>query len=142
MLKDVSPQPEAGSVGRARRLRKAMSLPEVLLWEHLRKRPGGLKFRRQPPSGPYVLDFFCSDARLAIGIDGEGHNRGDQPWRDGVRDAWFAKAGIETMRIPAKVVLCDVVAAAEGGVDYALARLPLHHPLRERSPFRNKFGQG
>lgn len=141
MLKDVSPHPSTGSVGKARRLRKTMSLPEVLLWEHLRKRPGGLKFRRQHPSGPHVLDFFCSDARLAIEIEGEGHNRGGQPRRDGVRDAWFAKAGIETMRIPAKVVLRDAVAAAEGIADYALARLPLHHPLRERSPSPGLLGE-
>jgi very-short-patch-repair endonuclease len=141
MLKDVSPQPRTGTVRKARKLRRAMSLPEVLLWEQLRKRPEGLKFRRQHPSGPYVLDFFCSDARLAIEIDGEGHNRGDQPQRDTIRDHWFANAGIETMRIPAKTVLSDAVAAADGIAVYALARLPLHHPLRERSPSPNKFGE-
>ena len=54
----------------ARRLRKEMSLPEVLLWQDLRKRPDGAKFRRQHPAGMYVLDFYCSDARLAIEVDG------------------------------------------------------------------------
>jgi hypothetical protein len=48
-----------------------MTLPEVVLWQCLRQRPEGLKFRRQHPTGPYVLDFFCSDARLAIEVDGE-----------------------------------------------------------------------
>ncbi|MFO6446459.1 endonuclease domain-containing protein [Erythrobacter sp. NE805] len=141
MLKDVSPQPKNGTVRKARKLRKAMSLPEVSLWEQLRKRPAGLKFRRQHPSGPYVLDFFCSDARLAIEIDGEAHDRGDQPQRDSVRDEWFARTGIETLRIPARAVLSDAVAAADGIAAYALARLPLHHPLRGRSPSPNKFGE-
>ena len=141
MLKDVSPQPRTGTVGKARKLRKALSLPEVLLWEQLRKRPAGLKFRRQHPSGPYVLDFFCSDARLAIEIDGEAHGRGDQPQRDITRDGWFARAGIETLRIPARVVLSDAVAAADEIAEYALTKLPLHHPLRGRSPSPNKLGE-
>jgi very-short-patch-repair endonuclease len=141
VLQDVSPQPKTGTVQKARKLRKAMSLPEVLLWEQLRKRPGGLKFRRQHPSGPYVLDFFCSDARLAIENDGEAHNRSEQLQRDLVRDGWFAKAGIETLRIPAKAVLSDAVAVADGILVYAVARIPLHHPLSGRSPSPNKFGE-
>jgi hypothetical protein len=47
-----------------------MSLPEGLLWRELRKRPSGLKFRRQHPAGIYVLDFYCAAARLAIEVDG------------------------------------------------------------------------
>ncbi|MGH6729449.1 MAG: endonuclease domain-containing protein, partial [Sphingomicrobium sp.] len=73
-----------------------MSLPEVRLWQVLCARPGGLKFRRQHAGGPFVLDFFCSDARLAIEIDSEAHSRDDRPQRDAARDAYFANAGIRT----------------------------------------------
>ena len=52
------------SVKLARKLRSEMSLPEVLLWRQLRLRPVGLKFRRQHPAGPYVLDFYCAAARF------------------------------------------------------------------------------
>jgi very-short-patch-repair endonuclease len=93
-------------------LRGKMSLPEVLLWRALRTRPAGLKFRRQHPAGPYVLDFFCASERLAIEIDGEAHGRGDRPQRDTVRDAWLASQGIKVIRIPAADVLDDVEAAA------------------------------
>lgn len=141
VLKDIAPQPKTGTVRKARRLRKAMSLPEVLLWEQLRKRPGGLKFRRQHPSGPYILDFYCSDARLAIEIDGATHDSGDQPARDQARDSWFHKAGISTLRVPAATVLSDVAVAAEAIVRQTIAHLPLHHPLRGRSPSPNKFGE-
>ncbi len=48
-----------------------MSLPEVLLWQVLRTRPSDLKFRRQHPSGAYVADFYCHEARLVIEVDGE-----------------------------------------------------------------------
>ena len=54
----------------ARTLRRAMTRPEVLLWQVLRERPNGLRFRRQHPVGPFVLDFYCPAARLAIEVDG------------------------------------------------------------------------
>ncbi|MBW8755624.1 MAG: DUF559 domain-containing protein, partial [Sphingomonadales bacterium] len=46
-------------VKRARKLRKEMSLPEVLLWRELQKHPGGYRFRRQFPQAPFTLDFVC-----------------------------------------------------------------------------------
>jgi very-short-patch-repair endonuclease len=119
-----------------------MTLPEVLLWKALRNRPNGLKFRRQHPSGPYILDFFCSDARLAIEIDGEAHCRGDRPELDEARDQWLADAGIETLRIPAGDVLRDVDAAFRGIMAMAVDRLPLHHPASPGGPPpRGKLGE-
>src|SRR5437660_12668719 len=101
MLKDIAPKPGPRTATKARQLRRQMPLPEVILWHWLRQRPNGLKFRRQHPTGPYILDFFCSDARLAIEVDGEAHSRGNQPRRDIARDAWLRAAGIETLRISA-----------------------------------------
>jgi very-short-patch-repair endonuclease len=135
MLKDEAPKPATGAVTRARRLRKDMSLPEVLLWKLLKAQPEGVKFRRQHPSGVYVLDFFCADARVAIEIDGQSHDFGDRPERDQRRDAWLKSQGIETLRIPASEVLEDCAVVANGIVQYARARLPLHHPASAgRSP--------
>jgi len=109
------------SVKRARKLRREMSLPEVLLWQALRKRPSNLKFRRQHPAGPYVLDFFCGDASLAIEIDGTSHDFGDRPARDAEKDAWLKSQGIRTLRIPATEILKNldgavtmIVAQTEG----------------------------
>ena len=57
---------------RARALRRQMSLSEIVLWQALRKgRLAGLRFRRQHPIGPYILDFYCASARLAIEGDGD-----------------------------------------------------------------------
>jgi very-short-patch-repair endonuclease len=95
------------NVRRARALRRSMTLPEVLLWRLLRTRPDGLKFRRQHPAGPYVLDFYCESAKLAVEVDGAVHGMGDLPKRDAERDQWLAKAGIQTYRIPARDVLDD-----------------------------------
>ena len=117
------------TVERARKLRKAMSLPEVLLWRELRRRPGGIKFRRQHPAGSYVLDFYCSDATLAIEIDGEAHDRGGRAAHDVARDAWLAKQGVATLRLAARDVLRDLDAVVAHVVMAARARLPLHRPL-------------
>ena len=142
MLKISAPRAKGPAVPRARRLRRAMSLPEVLLWQALRSRPGGLKFRRQHASGPYILDFFCSDARLAIEIDGEDHSRGDRAERDASRDAYFMRGGIYTMRVPAGDVLKDIDGVVRWIEGEAIARLPLHHPaLPGGPPPRDELGE-
>jgi very-short-patch-repair endonuclease len=102
-----------------------MSLPEVLLWQQIRARKTGLKFRRQHPVGPYVVDFYCPESRLAIEIDGEAHNRADRPERDERRDAFLTQNGFRILRVAAARILKDPVAAGDAIAAYA-AR-PLHH---------------
>ena len=92
--------------GRARQLRRTMSLPEVMLWQALRKgRLAGLRLRRQHPMGPYILDFYCPSARLALEIDGLTHDAPDRLRHDRNRDAWLAHRGIKVLRILAADVL-------------------------------------
>lgn len=98
---------------RARRLRRKMSLPEVLLWQILRKQPGYVKFRRQHPIGRYVLDFYVLDLKLGIEIDGISHDMGDRPERDEERDRWLESQGIRILRVAAKDVLVDPAAIAD-----------------------------
>ena len=96
----------------ARRLRQALTLPEGLLWKALKaRRQEGLHFRRQHPLGPYVLDFYCSQARLCIEVDGYSHGVADRPERDAARDRRLASQGIETLRLRAGLVLEDLHAA-------------------------------
>ncbi len=109
---------------RARELRRQLSLPEVLLWIQLRKRPGGLKFRRQHPAGGYVLDFFCAEHRIAIEVDGEAHGRGNAPEHDANRDAWLRTQGVQVLRIPATAVLNDLEAVVRQIVDNARGDYP------------------
>ncbi len=100
----------------ARRLRRKMSLPEVLLWQILRKQPGYIKFRRQHPIGRYVLDFYVIESKLGIEIDGISHDIGDRPARDEERDRWIEAQGIRMLRISAKDVLADPNAVADSVV--------------------------
>ena len=98
----------------ARGLRRTMSLPEVLLWRELRKRPRDVQFRRQHPAGPYVLDFFCATANLALEVDGDAHNFGDRPQRDAARDLWLNSQDIRVLRIPATDVLKNLDGVLQG----------------------------
>jgi len=59
---------------KARDLRRNMTYPEKILWNHLRTRKiEGKHFRRQHPYGIYILDFYCFEANLVIEIDGMIH---------------------------------------------------------------------
>jgi very-short-patch-repair endonuclease len=118
----------------ARKLRKEMSLPEVLLWQQLRQRPGGFKFRKQCPQEWFVLDFACMEARLCIEVDGEAHDRGDRPERDERRDRRLLALGFETMRIPAREVLGNMEGVLAAIVARCQAFRPLHHPAAPDGP--------
>jgi len=122
------------TIAAARRLRRNLSPPEAMLWSRIRVRaPGMPTFRRQHPVGPYVLDFYCASARLAVEIDGMSHDAADRPERDLRRDAWLESQGVRVMRIDAGYVLRSPNDAADGVVRAASAMIdargsrPLHH---------------
>ena len=94
----------------ARELRRQMTLPEVLLWQVLK--PSELKFRKQHPCGPFVVDFYCPAAKAVIEIEGIAHDMGDRPARDQARFEWLQRQGYFVLRIPAEDVLQDVGAVA------------------------------
>ena len=83
----------------ARNLRKNQTLAEQILWSKLRSRGlSGFKFRRQHPIGNYILDFYCSEANLAIGIDGGQHTERENIERDNKRTAYLNQKGIRVTR--------------------------------------------
>ena len=106
------------SMRNAKALRRAMTLPEVLLWRLLRRSPNGIKFRRQYAVGPYVADFYCPARKLVIEVDGFAHGTGTRGARDELRDQWLAGQGLEVMRLPAHEVLADVSAVADALLQY------------------------
>ncbi|MBX3529554.1 MAG: endonuclease domain-containing protein [Rhizobiaceae bacterium] len=96
------------TIANARRLRREFTLPESLLWEQLRgARLDRPRFRRQHPVGPYVLDFYCATARLAVEVDGSHHDLERQMKADNRRDDWLATEGIQVLRIAARDILDD-----------------------------------
>jgi very-short-patch-repair endonuclease len=103
------------TIERARELRRKLSLPEGLLWTRLRgRRLAGLRFRRQHPIGPYILDFYCDELRLAVEVDGQSHAPPDRIAHDLRRTAWLATQDIRVIRLAARRVLDDM----EGAVGF------------------------
>jgi very-short-patch-repair endonuclease len=105
-----------------------MSLPEVLLWQALRQRPHGYKFRRQFPIGPITTDFACLERRLIVEVDGDQHGLGDQPQRDVGRDMSLRREGFVVMRVAALDVLKDLDSVIRGIVARCSEVGPLHQP--------------
>jgi len=81
----------------ARDMRSAQTDAEQILWYHLRaRRFQGVKFRRQRPVGPYIVDFVCLESRLVLELDGGQHS--EIVARDARRDAWLAANGYRVLR--------------------------------------------
>ncbi|WP_309628981.1 endonuclease domain-containing protein [Brevundimonas sp.] len=93
------------SYQRARAFRRALTPPEARLWRYLKgDQLGGLGFRKQHPIGPYILDFYCAAAKLAVEVDGATHDQPIQIAHDARRTAWLSGKGIRVIRIRAKDV--------------------------------------
>ena len=122
------------SVFQARNLRRTMSPPETMLWNILRARPKGLKFRRQHAVGPFVFDFYCPATLLAIEVDGEAHNMGRNPERDAARDKWAESRSIQTLRIDAADVRNNLEGVVAHILDRCAARTPPPRSARSPSP--------
>jgi len=100
---------------RARSLRRTLTPPEAALWKFLRVRDErSPAFRRQHPIGPYILDFYCAAASLAVEVDGYSHGVEGAEAHDIRRDAWLRSHGLEVVRIAAVSVMSDPPAVADG----------------------------
>ena len=74
-----------------------MTPAEAVLWRSLRERQlGALKFRRQHPLGPYIVDFCCPESRLIVEVDGKVHER--QREYDAGRTEQFEHYGYRVLR--------------------------------------------
>ncbi len=95
-----------GGVKRAKRPRSAPTYTEAKLWDRLRV--FDVRFRRQAPIGPYVVDFACLRKRFVVEVDGGVHERSDVAVRDLKRDDWLASQGFGVLRVSAKRVEDDI----------------------------------
>lgn len=105
-----------GGIARGRRLRAQPTRAEAELWQRLRLSP--VRFHRQAPIGPYVVDFACHRARLVVEVDGGVHQLTDVALRDIRRDERLAAEGYRVLRFTNRQVneqpeaVCAAVRAA------------------------------
>ena len=82
-----------------RELRNSMTPAEALLWRNLRRSQLGKKFRRQHSIGPYIVDFFCPECRVAVELDGAGPMTEFGAERDTQRTKFLERFNIRIIRI-------------------------------------------
>lgn len=110
----------------ARRLRHDSTEAEHKLWQQLRaRRFEGVKFRRQHPLGPYIVDFVCLERRLVIELDGGQHSEAAS--YDRQRDAWLEGQGFRVLRFWNNEVMQNLEGVLEA-IHLAL-HSPSPHPL-------------
>ncbi len=72
-----------------------------------------MKFRRQQPFGPFVVDFYCARERLCVEIDGSVHEEPTQRREDADRQAVLESLEVRVLRIPAEMVERDIERALD-----------------------------
>ena len=81
---------EGARTKQARAMRKMPTSAESKLWSRIRRgQIEGFKFRRQHPVGPYIVDFACIAARLAVEVDGATHGSETERSNDARRTQWL-----------------------------------------------------
>jgi len=87
------------------KLRHTATPAEKLLWKSLKHSGVGAKFRRQHGAGPYVLDFYCPEHKLAIEIEGGIHDDVLRSACDAERQAWLELRGIRVLYFENRTLL-------------------------------------
>ena len=89
---------------RARELRKAGNLSEVVLWKRLRnKQFKGYNFDRQKIIGNFIVDFYCPNRGVVLEIDGSSHDNKQE--YDTERNAFLEGLGLTVIHVTTGDVL-------------------------------------
>jgi len=109
----------------ARKLRRQLTDAERALWARLRNgQLQSVKFRRQQPIGPYIVDFVSLKRRLILEIDGGQHNERKGRREDRGRTQWLQAKGYRVLRFWNNDVLMNM----EGVLEIILEALAHPHP--------------
>jgi len=93
---------------KAKALRDNPTKAEKVLWEKLRLKQLGVKFRRQHPINIYIADFYCHEKKLVIEVDEDYHLVPDQKEHDELRTEDLKEFGIEVIRFKNEQVLNEI----------------------------------
>ena len=100
---------------RAKRMRREPTETERILWGALRnRRLGDLKFYRQKPIGPYIVDFINQEYGVVIEIDGVTHGEPTALEHDKKRTAFLAAQGLIVHRVDNLAIYHNLGAILDG----------------------------
>jgi very-short-patch-repair endonuclease len=89
----------------SKNLRSQPTEAERCLWRRLKLKHIGYVFHRQKPIGDYIVDFYCSKAKLVIEVDGDYHFNAEITGNDKVRDEIMRNLGLTVLRFSNSEVL-------------------------------------
>ena len=116
---------------RRRELRSNMTVAERALWQMIRNKQLGVKFRRQDSYDHYVVDFYCPEISLAIEVDGSTHLEDGAQARDMIRQAYLESKGLRFVRVTDPEVLADPTTALRR-INAAIEEYSKHPNLKRR----------
>jgi very-short-patch-repair endonuclease len=109
---------------RRKDLRNESTPEEIILWNHLKDKKLGKKFRRQFSIGPYIADFYCHKLKLIIELDGDYHNSEQQKDYDTERDRFLSGQDYVILRFQNDMIHKDLQKVLETIGDH-MRNLPL-----------------
>jgi len=93
---------------RAKELRREMTPAEKLLWQQIRAKKLGVRFRRQQVIQGFIVDFYCHKAALVVEVDGDIHDL--QKEEDARREKALSELGLRVVRFGNDEVVRNVSA--------------------------------
>lgn len=88
--------------------RRYPTTAEAMLWENVRGKALGVRFRRQHQIGSYIADFVCLKYNLVVEVDGGYHYFGNQIISDEIRTKYLESQGFTVIRFDNNEVLQDI----------------------------------
>ena len=86
-------------------LRNRPTQAENKLWYFLKSKFLGVKFRRQYGIDGYIADFYSSEIKLVIEVDGDSHGTVEAVKNDKLRQGYFESLGLRVIRFTNSEVL-------------------------------------
>ena len=93
---------------RAKELRREMTPAEKLLWEDVRAKKLGVRFRRQQVIQGFIVDFYCHKTALVVEVDGDIHDLRQE--EDARREKVLTEMGLKIVRFRNDDVMKNVSA--------------------------------
>ncbi|MDP2693174.1 MAG: endonuclease domain-containing protein [bacterium] len=91
-----------------RKLRKDSTKSEIILWNKIRNKAFGYKFRRQHSIGNFVVDFYCAELRLVVEIDGYIHGEEFKKQLDEKKENFLLNNDFKILRYMNEQVLFEL----------------------------------
>jgi Uncharacterized protein conserved in bacteria len=118
----ITKKSNAFTIAKAKEMRKYMTYPEAVLWQHLSANKMGVHFRRQHPIGRFIADFYCHKYSLVIEVDGKIHEEEERMKHDKIRTMELKQMGLSVIRFTNERVIDDAHGVADEIREYLRLR--------------------